>query len=193
MVTTGEAVVVRAGRRADAAALARVFVASWRAAYRGLMPDAALGALTVADARARWKAVFRAADRTVLVAESGGRIRGVAAFGPCHDPGFAPEETAELYGLYVHPRAWGRGLGKALCGRAVAELRARPYRELVLWVLEGNARARRFYQRLGFALDPGPGRPFTGFGVSLPQVRYRRAVSAPDGLPAPESFFHEAS
>jgi RimJ/RimL family protein N-acetyltransferase len=42
----------------------------------------------------------------------------------------------------------------------------------VLWVLPGNARARRFYERAGWAAD-GTEKTSEAFGVSFDEVRYR--------------------
>jgi len=45
---------VRQARAADAAGLARIQVASWRASLAGLLPDAVLAELTSAEAERRW-------------------------------------------------------------------------------------------------------------------------------------------
>lgn len=64
-----------------------------------------------------------------------------------HGPaGFSIRDGGRLHGLYVHPRAQGRGIGRALLGEAQAQVRW-----LDLWVLVDNTRARRFYTRNGFA------------------------------------------
>ena len=46
------------------------------------------------------------------------------------------------------------------------------YRPVVLWVLADNARARRFYERAGFAAD-GSSKILTGLGGVL-EIRYTR-------------------
>lgn len=57
---------------------------------------------------------------------------------------FAAHDGDSLRHLGVHPSAWGRGLGSAGVGRAVAAGARR------LWVLELNHRARELYERLGW-------------------------------------------
>ena len=47
----------------------------------------------------------------------------------------------------------GTGLGTELLSTAVAWLVEQAFAHATLWVLEGNARARRFYEREGWALD----------------------------------------
>ena len=57
-------------------------------------------------------------------------------------------------------------------GSVLAALEAERCRRVVLWVLADNARARRFYDRAGFAPDGGTN-ILTGLGGVL-EVRYSR-------------------
>jgi RimJ/RimL family protein N-acetyltransferase len=57
---------------------------------------------------------------------------------------------------------------------ALTALSEAGYRRAVLWVLAGNARARRFYERAGFAAD-GAENVLTGLGGVL-EVRYARPL-----------------
>jgi ribosomal protein S18 acetylase RimI-like enzyme len=77
-----------------------------------------------------------------------------------------------VYAIYVVPAWWAAGAGRALMDTALAALRADGYLRAVLWVLADNTRARRFYQRAGFAPD-GASTILTGLGGVL-EVRYRR-------------------
>ncbi len=49
--------------------------------------------------------------------------------------------------LYVRATAWGTGAGGRLLREALERLREPAYREVTLWVLEGNRRAVGFYER----------------------------------------------
>ena len=49
--------------------------------------------------------------------------------------------------LYVRASVYGTGIGHALCAAALGSDPA------YLWVLDGNERALRFYERQGFGLD----------------------------------------
>jgi hypothetical protein len=51
-------------------------------------------------------------------------------------------------------------------------LRGRGYLEAILWVLDDNPRARRFYEREGWALD-GERKVEPHLGVDVAEVRYR--------------------
>lgn len=172
-------VVVRAGVADDAAALARVHVAAWRAAYRGQMPDDYLDGLDVGRWTAGWRRVF-AAGRTehLQVAEVDGTLVGFVDVGPEREPG--PEDPAgrgELYALNVHPDAWGAGAGPALLTAAHSRLHALGFGEAVLWVLPGNARARRFYERAGWHDDVAQKDAVLN-GVAITERRYARRIPA---------------
>src|SRR4029453_3922458 len=60
------------------------------------------------------------------------------------------EREGELYAIYLDPRCWGRDIGKALLLRAEESLRGSGFRRAVLYVLEGNERAQRFYRAAGW-------------------------------------------
>ena len=67
--------------------------------------------------------------------------------------GFVAVVDGWLEAMYVRPRAWGTGLADRLHAAAVAELERRDADRARLWVLEGNERARRFYERRGWRPD----------------------------------------
>jgi GNAT superfamily N-acetyltransferase len=106
-----------------------------------------------------------------FVAEEAGVLLGFATVGPSGEP----DRYGELHGLYVDPDVRSTGVGRALTERAEAEL-ARTYREAVLWVLEDNPRARRFYELAGWEAD-GVRSSFSRLGVDAPVVRYRKRLS----------------
>ena len=65
--------------------------------------------------------------------------------------GFAAVDPPWLDALYVRPEAWGTGLAARLHDEALAALRRSGETTARLWVLEENPRARRFYERRGWA------------------------------------------
>lgn len=174
-------VTVRPAAPPDAPAMGRMHVRVWRAAYRGQMPDAYLDGLQPEDRAAYWDGALRREDRpgVVLVAEAAGEVVGFAAAGPSPDP----QGAGELYAINVDPDHWGTGAGRALLEAAQAELDRMGFAESVLWVLPGNARARRFYERAGWAFD-GTERTADILGVTVPEVRYRRRSTSAESSSA---------
>ncbi|MGK5553122.1 N-acetyltransferase family protein [Actinomadura kijaniata] len=157
----------------DADAVARVHVAAWREAYRGVFPDAYLDGLDPRERAATWRGQISDPVRTVLVAVGGARVVGFASFGPPRDADLGGD-CAELYAIYLEPGRWGGGAGRALMREVLAGL-APGTRRLVLWVLEGNARAIRFYERHGFVPDGARAVVERG-GHPAVQVRYAAPV-----------------
>lgn len=170
---------IRWGRVSDAAAVADVHVRSWQATYRGAVPQEYLDGLSAEERRPVWER--RLAEPSppgggVLVAETGGRVTGFAAFGPTRDADADPAMAAEIFTIYLAPEAWGRGLGRALLAASVEDLTHAGYREATLWVLDANARARRFYEAAGWRPD-GAVKRDTIPGAVLTELRYRRTLA----------------
>lgn len=167
---------IRHARPEDAQALAEVHVAAWKAAYAGLLPDAYLGSLAPGQKLKRWQERFHEAQTLILVAEDEGRLLGFCFGGACRDADSDPTLCAEIQAIYLLREHWGKGAGRALLERAMAELRGRGFCEAVLWVLRGNLRACRFYERGGFVLDGAAKLKSKGQGITLDEVRYRRPL-----------------
>jgi GNAT superfamily N-acetyltransferase len=171
-----DGLLIRAAVPADAAQIARVHVASWRAAYRGLLPDRYLERLSEDERTPTWRRRIdgRRPDEVVLVAERGGAIVGFASAGPTRDRDADPRSVGEIYAVYLAPEEWGRGAGRKLLERAVAALRDAGFAHAGLWVLETNAHARGFYEHLGWRAD-GTAKQ-ERFGERVTEVRYRLAL-----------------
>jgi RimJ/RimL family protein N-acetyltransferase len=144
---------VRTATVEDAAGIAFVHVRSWQVAYRGQMPDEFLDELDVEKRATMWRALTQDPDKIVFVAEdSEANIVGFCAAGPSRDPD-ADANTAEVGAIYVHPKKWQKGIGRALLSAALDQVRKRAFHQVTLWVLEANRRARAFYESFGFIHD----------------------------------------
>jgi GNAT superfamily N-acetyltransferase len=135
-------------------------LATWKVAYRGLVPDAHLDALILRpEDLARFEQRFDAGEGRTYGAWLDGALVGMAVSGACRDEDRYGEQ--ELYALYVLPSHWGTGVAQALWEAAL------PFTSL--WVLQDNARARAFYARNGFRPDVTKA---VEIGVELTEVRY---------------------
>jgi len=160
--------VIRPAVPGDAPAILRVRLASWEAAYGPYLP-----AHVWDELRARWtpdRTARSIADGTlrVLVADVDSEVRAYVMFGPGRDDD--QPSAGEVYALYADPQHWSTGLGRALLRSAVDALGTSP---VMLWVLEVNARARRFYERAGFSWDGSRKDAELPGEVLLPELRYR--------------------
>jgi ribosomal protein S18 acetylase RimI-like enzyme len=159
----------------DCERVAEIRVRGWRHAYRGLMPQSYLDRLSVTADAERRRAWFAQGNGSVVnvVAEWDGTVVGWAAIGPYREDDGTHTGDAELYAIYVDPNRLGGGIGRALLAEAVERCRAYP--RMLLWVLQENAPARRFYERAGFRPD-GVEEPYETDGVLVPEVRYAMAL-----------------
>jgi ribosomal protein S18 acetylase RimI-like enzyme len=132
----------------DAEPLAALHAGSWQRTYRGMMSDAFLDGGALDNRRRVWheRLATPDADRLVTVADDGTRIVGFVCVFARADAGWG----AYIDNLHVVHDWQARGLGRALM-RSAAEwvCRTQPGAGVYLWVMEANATARAFYDRLG--------------------------------------------
>jgi GNAT superfamily N-acetyltransferase len=157
--------VIRPATPEDAEAVARVHVETWRAAYAHALSAEGLASLSVTQ-RAE---IHRRSPP--VVAEVDGEIVGFVSVGPGSDP----DTDGELYAIYVLPDRWGGGVGRALMQAGEDRLRELGHQHAILWVLEDNPRARRFYEAGGWTPD-GKRRPIEIFGQPVPEIRYEKSL-----------------
>ena len=164
---------IRPARPRDIDEMAETAIAAWRQGFSGIVPD-------WVDPESAWRpeqieARIAAPDdeRTVLVAEVDGAVQGLVLCGPSRDAG-APPSEGEVIALYVHPRHWRRGHGRALVGASLERLAGLGFSEVIVWTLAGSPRNLAFYESLGFHRDGGSQRR-ESFGSPL-EVRFRRSL-----------------
>jgi phosphoribosylanthranilate isomerase len=137
---------LRRATPADAEALGEVHVAAWREAYAGLMPDRVLTRLDPGKRATMWRRTLEQGTR-VNVAQRAGTIVGFASSGAQRD--LSVPVRAEIHAIYVRRSAQRQGVGRALMSAVARDLLAQGYTSALLWVLEANTPARRFYEELG--------------------------------------------
>jgi ribosomal protein S18 acetylase RimI-like enzyme len=148
---------IRRATRRDAAAIGRVHVETWQAAYAGLLPDTLLAAMSDVRQSAWWSRLLSDPGEAKGVFVADDEELGVVGFGSCgpvRDPpeGLDGTETrvGEVYTLYVEPDFQNRGLGRRLLDALFRQLRADGCDTAVLWMLADNP-TRFFYEGLGGA------------------------------------------
>jgi ribosomal protein S18 acetylase RimI-like enzyme len=187
------AVTLRDARRGDELAVAEVHVRSWQEAYRELMPAEFLAALDPRDRAGRYAFEAGEGAPTTVVAvapaddvggvgdgddpslTNSGEVRsgsspspvepviGFVTFGPSRDRDTVG--MGEIYALYVDPGRYEGGVGRMLMAHARRRLKEAGFEAAVLWVLLGNERAARFYEREGWEAD-GATREEEPYGIT---------------------------
>lgn len=146
---------VRSATVTDAEAIARLHVASWQAAYRGLLADELLDSLDLADWTERRRDMLaspRSAEARNWVVETDEGVVGWASAGPARAEKLGAA-VHEIYAIYLEPDVVGRGFGRRLMDHCLHDAQARGFTEMILWVLLGNARPDHFYRAAGFERD----------------------------------------
>jgi GNAT superfamily N-acetyltransferase len=139
---------IREATELDAIGIARAHTSSWLTSYRGILPDRVLDRIDVGQRVETRRRILR--DRSVfqLVAydQTHGDIVGFCDAGPSrrHVP-FA----GELYAIYLVQHAKRFGLGQQMIERVQAWLLAHAMPSMIVWVLDNNLHARRFYEAMG--------------------------------------------
>jgi len=155
---------------ADADALARLHVATWRETYAGLLPGGYLAAMNAKVHARRWRLqLTRArAGEVVLAAEGAGGLVGYCAGAV---PGLSGQgAAAEIFTLYLLRSVQRMGLGRRLLKAAALALAGQGATSLTLWVLNKNLPARAFYERNGGRAAAQ--RPVRGWGGDLMETAY---------------------
>ena len=163
---------VRPAELADAAAIARVQTASWQSSYRGILPDSILDTMDPERRIGSRREILADANAFNLVAydTTHGDIVGFANAGPSRRQSHL---VGELYEIYIIDRAKAYGLGRELFETARDWCRSRKLATMVVWVLEGNRHARRFYEAMGGQLAGQTASTVRGFGVVEVSYVYR--------------------
>ena len=160
-------------RRADAddsAAIARVYVETWRSAYPGMLPDRVLIGMSAARQRAAWRhaVASQRGPEAVWVAEDA--VGGVVGFASCgRARALGGTHGGEIFTLYVLSDHQGRGHGRRLLWGSLSHLRACGFDSALVWVLAENP-SRFFYQAMGAARMAERIEPL--WGTKLPELAF---------------------
>ena len=163
MVSHGPTVALRKATPHDAKGIAEIWYLGWQDGHLGHVPEELVEARTEDSFHDR--AAERVDDTTVATVE--GAIAG-----------FVMVVDDEVEQVYVSAGHRGTGVAAALLGDAERQVRANGYGKAWLAVVAGNARARAFYERVGWA-DEGPfeyGAAAEDGPIAVPCHRYTKVL-----------------
>ncbi|OGR81030.1 MAG: hypothetical protein A2X32_08795 [Elusimicrobia bacterium GWC2_64_44] len=157
----------------DAERLAEIHISGWRGAYRGILTDAFLfGKLRVCRRAENIRKELEEGRGEYFVAERAGAVAGFMAVGASRDEDKTGGGNFELWAIYTEPALKRSGVGGELIGFCEREAARRGMREVSLWVLQGNAAGRAFYEKHGYRPDGA--------------VKTLERLPSPDGAPVAE-------
>jgi GNAT superfamily N-acetyltransferase len=163
----GRMLIVRDGSPSDLVALTEIHYEITRRAYRGLFPPDR-DPPSYEDLLQDWTQTLADPGAEVLVAEAEEIVGNLVLRSHRND-----ERFGELKRVHVRPAWWRQGVGRSLF-EVLARARRRGISQLHLWVIDGNERARRFFEARGWRLVPGVSEYHAGEGIT--EVQYRLQV-----------------
>lgn len=129
----------------DRLSISHVYEESWKSAYKGMIPQEYLDSIPTGH----WVQFQDGAAHHTLIMLDNDKIIGTSSYGASRFEDMSG--YGEIISIYLLPVYWGNGYGKQLLQATVGDLLQIGYKAIFLWVLEANMKARRFYERFGFA------------------------------------------
>jgi GNAT superfamily N-acetyltransferase len=139
---------IRQAALADAEGIASAHTLSWQTSYRGILPDRVLDRIDVGQRAASRREILR--DRSILTLVAYDTThRDIVGFCDAGRNRSSSKYAGEIYAIYIEHHAKRYGLGREMFERVTAWLREQRLQSLIIWVLDDNHHARRFYDAMG--------------------------------------------
>jgi len=163
-------ITIRKALPEDALKLTTIHDACWQSAYSGIIPhEYLMDRISRQEQRViNIKNFLADPNCGMYCVEINNKIIGRLAFAKCEDSD--KQKAGEIGSIYLLEEFWNKGYGKEMLDFALTNLRNMEFNEIILWVLEENTRARKFYEKHGFVLD-GANRELN-YGRTLNSLRY---------------------
>jgi GNAT superfamily N-acetyltransferase len=147
---------VRRAGIADAASIARIQVAGWRAAYADIVPAEFLAGMDKTDRVALWQERLRTPEPTAtfVAVDERDAIAAYCTVGVLRtEDGKGDPRMGELMAIYVDPARYRSGAGRVVHDAGLDHLVRHGFDRAGLWVFTKNADARAFYAARGATHD----------------------------------------
>lgn len=163
---------VRVAEQKDIPSLARIHVETWQCAYKGQVPDEYLNSLSVTTRTQKWREIVDKQEEgtQTFVAEVDNQVVGFCFVGYCRDEDQG-KDTGELWSIYIDAKFMIMGVGSSLMNEAIKFFKSNGYKKATLWVLDTNAKSRKWYENRGWKVE-GLTKVEPRDGFSLNEVRY---------------------
>ena len=138
--------VIRKVRYEDIEQIVDINIKDWKKVYKGIIDDEILDNLNREEKIKKWREHYNIGN--VIVAEENGTILGYCRY----DDNVVYENTdidSEIIAIYVDCDKLGNGIGKKLVEYVKADLKNKNKTKMVIWCLEKNQNARKFYEKMG--------------------------------------------
>lgn len=136
---------IRKAAESDAADIAKIQVDSWRTTYKGIVSDVYLERLDYKRREEVWKTAV-VQNTAFLLLDDEDKSVGFAIGGPERSEAHVGFD-GELYAIYLYEEVQGKGGGRQLFDKVVADLIERGFESMIIIALEDNP-ACRFYEKM---------------------------------------------
>lgn len=137
---------IRTIKYEDIEQIVDINIKDWKKEYKGIIDDEILNNLNRQEKIKKWKNNFNKGN--VVVAEENGNILGYCRY----DDNVVYENTdidSEIIAIYVDCDKLRNGIGRKLVEYVKNDLKNRNKTKMVIWCLEKNQNARKFYEKIG--------------------------------------------
>lgn len=142
---------IRPATEKDIVRTSEIHTYGWRTAFSGFISEEEL----FIDINVE---MFQKRQKELLASDEGnfdilddGIIRGLVFHGKGRDQNM--NHFYEIYALYIEPQFKNRGYGQQLVEHTEHVARSQGFTQLIIWTLEGNTPARKFYESRGYITD----------------------------------------
>lgn len=143
---------------------------SWQQAYKGIISDEYLARITPQKQAELFAKIVNSGMADYFIFRVNGESAGMAAL--CKDREEVDEKYGEISAIYFLSQFWGHDYTHQAMRFCLERLRENGCQIITIWVLQDNIRARKFYEKFGFAVDA---KKEINIGEPLIEVRYRKA------------------
>ena len=141
-----EKISIRKVKYEDIEQIVDINIKDWKKVYRGIIDDDILDNLNRDKKRKKWQKHYNIGN--VIVAEKAGEVIGYCRY----DDNAEYENRdidSEIIALYVDCDKLGRGVGRKLVEYVINDLKIKNKSKMIIWCLEKNKNARKFYEKIG--------------------------------------------
>ena len=139
-------VIIRKVKYGDIEQIVDINIKDWKKVYKGIIDDEILDNLNREEKIKKWREHYNIGN--VIVAEENGTILGYCRY----DDNAIYENTdidSEIIAIYVDCDKLGNGIGRTLIEYVKKDLKNKNKTKMVIWCLEKNQNARKFYEKMG--------------------------------------------
>ena len=139
-------ILIRKAKYEDIEQIVDINIEDWKKVYRGIIDDVILDNLNRKEKIEKWKKHYNLEN--VIVVEQDEEILGYCRY----DDNAVYQNTdidSEIMAIYVRYNKIACGIGEKLVKYVMNDLKNKNKSKMVIWCLQKNENARRFYEKMG--------------------------------------------